>query len=98
MGQQLHCSCGVFPLSISTYLLMGLKKLIIPTICQTAAALCFILNNSKMQPFLINTKVSRYSILHFLFPFITHIQIVDGGQEAEDKTRINPYKLYFIPT
>lgn len=38
MEQQPYCSCGVFPLSISTYLSIGFKKLIITQICQTVTA------------------------------------------------------------
>lgn len=58
MEQQPDCSCGVFPMSISTYLLTGLKKLIITQICQTVTVLLLTL---RCNHIFIKSKASWYS-------------------------------------
>lgn len=75
MEQQPDCSCGVFPLSKRTFLLMGLNKLIITQICQMVTAHLLTLRRNY---FLSNQK--QADILHYISCFLVSMYSIQRSK------------------
>lgn len=75
MEQQPACSCGVFPLSKRTFLLMGLNKLIITQICQMVTTHLLTLG---LNYFLSNQK--KADIVHHISCFLVSMHSIQSSK------------------